>query len=73
MFLQNCPQFEAVDSVSRVRREECDTADYVGYNKLGIVTKERSRPWVSNVTSADVRLATALGRATSLVNVTKSV
>ena len=31
MFLQNCPQVEGVDFVSRVRREECYTADYVGY------------------------------------------
>ena len=35
--------------------------------------KEESRPLVSNVTSADVRLATGMGRATSLVNVMKSI
>ena len=35
--------------------------------------KERSRPSVSNITSADVRLTTGLGTATSLANVTKSV
>ena len=35
--------------------------------------KEQSRPSVSNVKSADVRLATGIGTATSLDNVTNSV
>ena len=35
--------------------------------------KERSRPSVSNVKSGDVRLATGIGTATSLVNVMKSI
>ena len=38
-----------------------------------MVLKEQSRPWVSNITSADVRLTTGLGAATSLANVMKSV
>ena len=35
--------------------------------------KEQSRPFVYNVTSADIRLTTPLTSATSLVNVMKSV
>ena len=35
--------------------------------------KEPSRPWVSNVTSADVSLTTGVNSATSLVNVMKLV
>ena len=37
------------------------------------VLKEQSRPWVSKVKSADVRLATGIGRGTSLVNIMKLV
>ena len=40
---------------------------------VALILKERPRPWVSNVTSADVRLATGIGTATSLVNVTNSI
>ena len=46
-------------------------ADMAGLGSIGL--KERSRPSVSNVTSADVRLATGIGTATSLVNVMKSI
>ena len=38
-----------------------------------LALKDQSRSYVSNVTSADVRLATALGTATSLVSITNSV
>ena len=38
-----------------------------------VALKEQSRPSVSNITSADIRLTTPLNSATSLVNVTKSV
>ena len=38
-----------------------------------IILKEQSRPFVSNVTSADVRMTTQLNSVTSLVNVMKSV
>ena len=38
-----------------------------------MILKGRSRPAISNVTSADIKLTTALGTWTSLVNVLNSV